>query len=247
MTTTASRTPGTIRSVEDPPCAGLPDVAPPSAPRDVVTVELVGDCEVVTHGLAAMMRPYRDRIVVVPPAGCLSGRAGPGRARVLLFDCYPFPARDGLLEAREPGPTGDHRPVAYTWPTGSELVQAALQRGFRGYLSKSLSAPRLAAALVRLAAGETVVEPDGADRQEPEPQEQGWAPRWPGDTVGLTPREADVIALVTSGASNVEIAATLGVSINSVKSYIRSAYRKMGVTSRRRAVLWGVAHGFQPH
>jgi DNA-binding NarL/FixJ family response regulator len=31
-----------------------------------------------------------------------------------------------------------------------------------------------------------------------------------------------------------------------VKSYIRSAYRKMGVATRSQAVLWGVAHGFTP-
>jgi DNA-binding CsgD family transcriptional regulator len=36
------------------------------------------------------------------------------------------------------------------------------------------------------------------------------------------------------------------LSINSIKSYIRSAYRKIGVTSRSRAILWGIDHGFQP-
>lgn len=36
------------------------------------------------------------------------------------------------------------------------------------------------------------------------------------------------------------------VSINSIKSYIRAAYRTMGVTSRSQAVLWGVEHGLAP-
>ena len=56
-------------------------------------------------------------------------------------------------------------------------------------------------------------------------------------------REAEIIALITRGLSNKDIAARCFLSINSVKSYIRSAYRRMGVTSRSQAVLWGVRHG----
>ena len=36
------------------------------------------------------------------------------------------------------------------------------------------------------------------------------------------------------------------MSVNTVKTYIRTAYRKMGVNTRARAVLWGVDHGFRP-
>ena len=42
------------------------------------------------------------------------------------------------------------------------------------------------------------------------------------------------------------MAATTFLSINSVKSYIRSTYRKIGVNSRTQAVLWGIEHGFKP-
>lgn len=70
--------------------------------------------------------------------------------------------------------------------------------------------------------------------------------KWPGREEGLTPREAEVIALVTSGLSNNEIADRTHLSINSVESYIRSAYRTMGVTSRSKAVLWGIDHGMAP-
>ena len=61
---------------------------------------------------------------------------------------------------------------------------------------------------------------------------------------GLTCREAEVVALITQGLSNAEIARRSYLSINSVKSYIRTAYRKMGVTTRSEAVLWGVGYGF---
>ena len=69
---------------------------------------------------------------------------------------------------------------------------------------------------------------------------------WPGRTEGLTDREAEVLALITQGRSNKEIAQVMYLSINTVKTYIRSAYRKIGVTGRPHAMLWGLDHGFQP-
>ena len=68
---------------------------------------------------------------------------------------------------------------------------------------------------------------------------------WPGRSVGLSPREAEIVALITSGLSNQAIADRAYLSINSVKTYIRSAYRKIGVSSRTQAVLWAVSNGFR--
>ena len=59
----------------------------------------------------------------------------------------------------------------------------------------------------------------------------------------LSPREVDVLRLITNGMSNPEIGATLYLGINTVKTYIRTGYRKIGVTTRTQAVLWGVRHG----
>jgi DNA-binding NarL/FixJ family response regulator len=44
--------------------------------------------------------------------------------------------------------------------------------------------------------------------------------------------------------SNAEIAQQMHISLNSLKSYIRSAYRRVDVTTRSQAVLWGIDHGF---
>jgi len=65
-----------------------------------------------------------------------------------------------------------------------------------------------------------------------------------GQDVGLSRRESEVLQLVLQGLSNQEIAEAMFLSINSVKSYIRSAYRKMDVNSRSQAVIWGMNHGF---
>jgi DNA-binding NarL/FixJ family response regulator len=59
----------------------------------------------------------------------------------------------------------------------------------------------------------------------------------------LTGREIEVLTLICCGMSNMEIAKALFLSPNSVKSYIRTAYRKVGVASRSQAVIWGLEHG----
>jgi DNA-binding NarL/FixJ family response regulator len=79
------------------------------------------------------------------------------------------------------------------------------------------------------------------------------AGRDPGDWRGtrparevLTPREVDVVRLIASGYSNEEIGRQLVVGSNSVKTYIRTAYKGMGVRSRTQAVLWAIRHGIVP-
>jgi DNA-binding CsgD family transcriptional regulator len=60
---------------------------------------------------------------------------------------------------------------------------------------------------------------------------------------GLSRRELEVVTLICRGSRNSEIAEALFLSPNSVKTYVRTAYRKMGVSTRSQAVLWGVHRG----
>jgi FixJ family two-component response regulator len=104
---------------------------------------------------------------------------------------------------------------------GEELVSSALAAGARGYLSKRLAAERLVSDLERIDAGEVVVDlgarhVDGAALLPPSCD----------PAVHLSARESQVLVLVASGLSNREIAAQCFLSINSVKTYIRSTYRK---------------------
>ena len=69
---------------------------------------------------------------------------------------------------------------------------------------------------------------------------------WPAEHVGLTPREAEMIALIVRGYSNEEIATSRYLSPNTVKSYIREAYRKIRVNTRAQAVAWGRRNGLEP-
>jgi DNA-binding NarL/FixJ family response regulator len=189
-----------------------------------VTIALARDHEIVHHGLARMLEPFAQLARLVDH---------PHRADITLVDPDVEPGSELLARALSDPRCG--RVVLFGWRLDAPLVNSALSRGAGGFVAKSLSADQLVGALRDIRDGTVVVsETDGGTWEEFQVELA---------QIGLTPRETDVIALITSGHSNAEIAGELFVSINSVKSYIRSAYRKLGVTTRARAVLWGIEHG----
>ncbi|QHC58931.1 response regulator transcription factor [Rathayibacter sp. VKM Ac-2760] len=207
---------------------------PPTAP---LTVALVDDYDVVLKGLAHMFDHYRDRVVV---AEIDANAALSDRIDIVLYDSFAQPESD-LQELADlvRNPRAEHV-VVYTWNFHPDLVADALEQGVRGYLSKTLPARELVAALEAVRSGELVVS-------EP-PRRAGTAPGldWPGRHEGITDRESEILALITQGKSNADVAALTYLSPNTVKSYIRSVYGKIGAASRTQAVLWGVEHGFTP-
>jgi two-component system, NarL family, response regulator LiaR len=130
--------------------------------------------------------------------------------------------------------------VVYSWNLEPGMIEQAMAGGASGYLSKVLTGPEVVAALERVMAGEIVVITGENETSV------GGAGDWPGRSSGLSPREAEVLALVTQGLSNQEIADRVFLSTNTVKTYIRSAYRKIGVERRPQAIVWGMANGFEP-
>jgi DNA-binding NarL/FixJ family response regulator len=64
-----------------------------------------------------------------------------------------------------------------------------------------------------------------------------------GHDASLSPRELEVLYLIVAGASNPEIGAALNITTNTVKTYVRHTYAKIGVSTRSQAVAWGVEHG----
>jgi len=206
-----------------------------SPSRGPVRLALVDDYEVVLIGVANMFERYRDRIDVVELDANVPIRAD---VDVALYDTFAQGEADDsnldVLIANEHAA----KVAVYTWSFHPHLVETALRRGAAGYLSKTLIAADLVVALERIRDGEVVVSPA--------PVKRGTVGLdWPGRAEGLTERESEIMALITQGKSNAEIAAMTYLSINSIKTHIRNAYRKTGVASRSQAVLWGVDHGFK--
>jgi two-component system, NarL family, response regulator LiaR len=201
-----------------------------------IRLAIVNDYEVVVHGLASMLRTYADRIEVVE----VDANAHPAAAvDIALFDTFAQSFRDRERIARLVQDPRIGKVVVYTWTADDPSVANTRVPGIAAYVSKRLAASELVAALERIHSGEPVRLHDS-----------GHGPLvggdWPGREEGLTARESEVLSLITQGYSNNDIVETTMLSINSIKSYIRSAYRKIGVTSRSRAILWGIDHGFQP-
>ena len=202
-----------------------------TTPHQPVRITLDHECELVTRGMTEMLAPYPSRVVLVP------GEPGGDGASGVDLTLHDFAA--GLHTVPGPGrlPPVRHsgRLVAYTWHPRPDLVDQALECGVNGVLSKLLPAPTLVAALERIHRGEVVVEYGARVLHRDQPRDEERL---------LTPREEEVVRLITQGLDNFSITREMSLSINSVKTYIRAAYRKMGVSSRSQAVLWGVRHGF---
>ena len=199
-----------------------------------IRLAIVNDYEIVVAGVAAMLAPHSRRVEVVELD---TGMPVASDVDLILYDTFGQVQGDGVdLDRLLDG--SDARLVVFSWNVQRELVERALEHGAAGYLSKGLTAEQVVDALEQVVGGQ-VVRPE--DRRL---DHEGGA--WPGREHGLTEREAEVLALITQGLSNQEIADRTYLSINSVKTYIRTAYRKIGVARRSQAVVWGMRHGFQP-
>jgi len=209
-------------------------VTPQRAP---VRVALVDDYDVVVIGIAHLFDAYQDRIVV---AELDTNQPVNDAVDVVLYDSFAQPEADHEDIAVLVGNPHARHVVVYTWNFHPSLIDSAMAKGASGYLSKTLPAHEFVTAIEAIADGKVVIS------DPPARSRSALGLDWPGRAEGLTDREAEVLALITQGRSNSEIAQVMYLSINTVKTYIRSAYRKIGVTGRSHAMLWGLDHGFQP-
>lgn len=205
---------------------------------DRVQVAVIDDYEVIVQGIAAMLKPYEHLVQIVELD---ANEPLTVHADIALFDTFAQgEAHRDDVQVLIDNPCAE-RVVIYTWNFAPVLIDAALRRGVAGYLSKTLDGEQLARDLARIHAGETIITPTPGTTLRPSTGRD-----WPGRNLGLSERESELLALATQGRTNLEIADILHLSPNSIKSHARHLYRKLGVTNRTQAALWGVAHGFLP-
>lgn len=201
-----------------------------------VQVTVVNDYLVVVAGVNAFLAPYNARVEIVERHTVNSGSVP---VDVALYDTFAAPVGNyARLPALLDDPTIGAVAI-YSFASDPRAVRDSLELGAHGFLSKSLSAPELVTGIEQIAAGHQVTMLD--------PGLSGMgSDQWPAKEAGLSAREAEMLALVVQGLSNDAIAQRCYLSLNTVKTYIRTAYRKMGVTTRARAVAWGIDHGLKP-
>ena len=200
---------------------------PTSVVTAVVTVAVASPIAAVTAGLSTMLADHPGIDLVD------QHRPLPSTPDVVLYDAHALPAGGADLE-RLLATTSVV--LAVCNELRPSLAGEALARGAHGTIDLGTDRDGLVASVLAAASAArsgTTATVTGLG-----------SPRRLGASVGLTPREVDVLSKITQGLSNQEIAEQSYLSINSVKTYIRSAYRRIGVTSRAQAVVWCVQNGF---
>ncbi|MGX5697133.1 response regulator transcription factor [Agromyces soli] len=191
-----------------------------------------------SHGLA-VVGEAADGDTAVRNAAAL-------RPDVVLMDLR-MPGTDGVAATREIRRLRLAEVLALTSFDEDELVFGAIRAGAAGFLLKTVDAVTLVAAVRRVAAGEGVLDP-GVTRRAlaalaaappsdevrgdglPEASDRAM----PGAV--LTVREQEVLAGMTRGASNAELAAQLGITVTTVKTHVSNVLAKLGARSRGHAV-----------
>ena len=196
-----------------------------------ITVALVNDYEIIVHGLAAMLSQYSDRVAIVE---INVGDEPRRKADVALFDTFAG-RRYAIDRAREMVCEGyvDHV-LLYTWDAAAEFLRLADDAGVSGVALKSQTGAALVEVIERVAQGERI----GFENIQRGRQASG--------SGALSMREQEVLALIAFGMSNAEIGKELFLSVDTVKTYIRRLYSKLGVRNRAQAALHAAGHHVLP-
>ena len=209
-----------------------------------IRVLIADDHRLFRQGLISLMKTRGDLVDVIGEAE--TGEEAVRLAEelhpdVILMDIY-MPQGDGLQAAKE---IRARLPkIAIVMLTSSERdghLYEAVRLGVSGYLLKSLDATELFDSLSRVVNGETAMTPAMAARLL-----KGVAKRLADEDKGeqsLTERELFVLRLVSSGASNSEIAEKLSISVNTVKSHLKSILEKLQLENRTQAATYAVKKG----
>ena len=199
-----------------------------------IRILTVDDHPLLRQGIGTLLADEPDMSVV---AEAITGREAVEQFRkhrpdVTLMDLQ-LPEMSGLeatIAIR--GEFPDARIIMLTTYSGDVQVVRALKAGAQGYLLKSMLRKELIDAIRAVHSGRKALSPEAS-----------FALAEHAMTDELSPAEIRVLRLISEGESNKEIAATLGVSVDTVKGQVRSILSKLGASDRTQAVMIAVKRG----
>ncbi|MGW2664243.1 response regulator [Nocardia tengchongensis] len=214
-----------------------------------IRVLIVDDQQLVRAGLRMLCDTAADLEVIGEASGGSDAvrLAADLTPDVILMDLR-MPGMDGIrateriLAARPAA-----RVLALTTFDDDDHLYPALEAGACGFLVKDAAPADLLDGIRRAATGERPFSPDVLHRlvesavaahSDAEDENSG-----PPDLYALTRREADVLALLTEGLSNAEIAARLVLGVTTVKTHVTNLMAKTGSPNRVRLAIYGLRHG----
>lgn len=205
----------------------------------MITVLLADDHAVLRHGLRLILDSEDDLSVIGEATTGLEAvnlalRLTPD---VVLMD-MGMPEMDGVTATRQIKAKNPNISILILTISKSDkdLIEA-VKAGARGYLLKSSESGQVIAAIRRIAAGETIIPPEVMTRVLDELTDPSATPQ------RLTNREEEILGLVATGMGNKEIAATLHISENTVKTHIRHILEKLNLSNRAEAAAYAVRNG----
>lgn len=202
--------------------------------KTTITVLLADDHALVRRGFRRLLEDDPGITVVGEASnGDEAVRMAAGlRPSVVVMDAA-MPGTSGLAATRAIlAAQPDVRVIMLSMHSEETLVRQAMDAGARGYVLKSAIDLDLAAAVHRVAAGETVLDP-AVSRP----------PAAPGERNRLTPRELEVLQLICDGLSNRAIAEKLSLSINTVAVHRTNIMNALNVHKTAELVVYAMQHG----
>jgi DNA-binding NarL/FixJ family response regulator len=210
-----------------------------------IRIIVADDHQVVRGGFAGLLDSQPDFTIV---GTATDGNEAVQLSRALKPDVVlmdvRMPVMDGIEATRllaGPDAAGPHVPrvIILTTFNLDEYVYDALRAGASGFLLKDVTAERLFDAVRVVSAGEALLAPSITRRliskfAQIRPPAASQPPR---PLATLSPRETEVLRLIAEGLANLEIAARLVVSEQTVKTHVSSVLAKLGLRDRTQAVI----------
>lgn len=200
------------------------------SPFNPVTVIVVSDDPLARAGLSSLLENEEVVVLASLPSSELDGEEDEVGVEVdaLLWDADPDLDADPIREQAVP---------VLTLITQEADPRSLLAAGAAGVLYRTASAEQVANGLRAVAAGLTVLAPRLLTPLLPETP----LPDAPFDD--LTPREVEVLGLISEGLSNKRIAKKLAISVNTVKFHVNALLSKFGVRTRTELAVRAVQQG----
>ncbi len=212
---------------------------------EIIKVLIVDDHTVVRDGLSSIFMREEDFNVVGEAA---NGREAIERAselhpNIVLMDLR-MPEMDGV-EAMRRISSSDPQVnfiVLTTYDT-DEYIFDAIEAGAKGYLLKDASREELFNAVRSVHRGESLIHPSVAARVLERFAQLSRQAGQPAAGALISERELEVLQLMSKGAANKEIAASLSISESTVKTHVANIFQKLDVTDRTQAVTQAMQKG----
>ncbi len=205
-------------------------------------VFLVDDHGLILAGLRAELADHVEIVGAADEVAAAAEMILERRPDVVLLDVH-MPGGGGEAVLREVlVDAPDVRFLALSVSDAAEDVIAVVRAGARGYVTKSISAPELLEAILRVADGDAVFSPRLAGFVLDAFASEGHLGEAEVDPElnQLTPRERQVLRLIARGYAYRDVATELAISIKTVESHVSSVLRKLQLSSRYELTHWAV-------